>query len=131
MSDQESVAGVVVAAEKPCSRCRKVKPLEDFAPVRRGRTGRASQCHECDSERHKERYWSDPAFRAGYLQRVAAYRRSEVGALVTSRAELRCQLRGAVKESTRDRLRQRIAELDGRIAAARAGQGRGQEQDVA
>lgn len=42
---------------KWCSRCDKIKPLEEFSPNKDRRGGRHSWCHVCDAKRGREAYW--------------------------------------------------------------------------
>lgn len=37
---------------KKCSKCRRVKPLDDFGPEKRSPDGRRYSCRKCDRERH-------------------------------------------------------------------------------
>jgi hypothetical protein len=106
---------------KVCSRCKEAKPPGAFGAERRGRSGLRSECKACVTARHNERYRADAGHRAAILVRNREYKASPLGSLVSARSEVVCRLRGAVKESTRERQRRRIAELDRQIAELRAG----------
>lgn len=42
---------------KRCTKCREVKPLEEFPPRKNRRSGRKSWCHVCHAVRARERRW--------------------------------------------------------------------------
>ena len=42
---------------KPCSRCKSIKPLEDFYADKKRKDGRQSYCKECAKDHFKK--WSD------------------------------------------------------------------------
>lgn len=42
---------------KRCTKCREVKPLEEYPPDKRKRDGRDSRCHACHAERVREARW--------------------------------------------------------------------------
>lgn len=70
-------------------------------------------------KRAHDRYHSDPQYRAATVQRSYAFRRTEMGMLSQAKADLRFKLTRAVRDTTKARLRERIAALDGQIAALR------------
>lgn len=43
---------------KRCTKCREVKPLEEFSPDKRARDGRQSRCRVCRAKRAREAAWA-------------------------------------------------------------------------
>lgn len=46
--------------EKRCTRCKEIKPLEDFYNNKRSKDGLTYRCAECTKEVRREQYWEDP-----------------------------------------------------------------------
>lgn len=44
--------------EKQCTKCKRMKLLEDFHNSRRGKYGRSQRCKECQAARHREYFYS-------------------------------------------------------------------------
>lgn len=73
------------AQRKRCTKCGKVKALDEFHRWSHSPDGRACQCRLCDKARKQERY-TDPDFRAREAARNRALRaRPEVAAKVRAR----------------------------------------------
>src|SRR4051794_1474350 len=59
-------------AEKKCSRCKEVKPLDAFSPRKNGPQGRQSSCKACAAEDQRSRYRRDPL---AVLERAERWRK--------------------------------------------------------
>ena len=82
--------------EKPCSTCRVVKPLEDFALNRQGCQGYGSRCKVCSRERDRARGYRgrprlDPgAYNTpGYIYIVYSIGRYKIGFSITPQKRVR------------------------------------------
>jgi len=60
---RKAAAGKLTRSEKPCSRCKTVKPLDEFYPLKNSRDGRASYCKICVKERYREYREENPKVR--------------------------------------------------------------------
>lgn len=59
--------------EKPCSKCRQVKPLEQFSRQALGKYGRTASCKECVKAATRARYAANPdKYRAKIRSQYAA-----------------------------------------------------------
>lgn len=55
---------------KQCTKCKQVKPLDDFCVDKRTKSGRYSQCRKCHSEnlrKNRKKYY--------YREKATAYRK--------------------------------------------------------
>src|SRR5438046_9851515 len=63
---------------RACTKCGELKPLDDFAPVRRGEPKLQSWCRECFAEANARNYRKNHEREKTRLVRQVAQRRSEV-----------------------------------------------------
>lgn len=65
----------MVVASKECSRCKVLKPLEDFYKSKKSKDGHGYSCKKCDEARRPERAKRDPIKWAETMRR-GHYRRN-------------------------------------------------------
>lgn len=45
---------------KTCSKCKEIKPLDDFGNLKSTKDGKARRCKECNNAYARRGYWKDP-----------------------------------------------------------------------
>lgn len=48
----------MIPVERPCTKCKQVKPLEDFSKAPKGKYGRKASCKACDAARWQDNWVS-------------------------------------------------------------------------
>lgn len=90
--------------EKRCSKCKKIKPIEDFCKVKSGKLGRHHYCRNCLSLSHKKSYRSNKdKYRNNYVQWKYGLSVGEYNALLTQQED-KCAICGNHFKSKRTTL---------------------------